>query len=384
MKCYFFHLMPYGKVAISDLDKHDTAWLTLPNSLYDPKEGAKLYHRYIGELELADELGFDGICVNEHHQTAYGIMPAPNLIAASLARTTKRAKICVLGRALPLVNNPVNIAEEFAMLDNLSDGRLIAGFVRGIGTEYYANASNPSLSHARYYEAHDLILRAWKERGPFRYTGRHYEFDYVNIWPRPVQQPHPPVWIPSQGSTETVDWCAHPDRKYTYLQTFSPIATAKKGFDRYREMARKSGYEASPSQMGWALPMVVADTDEKAHAQVREHAENFFNKFLHYPLEARLPPGYTSVAGTKALIEQKFKLRKNFQTYEALLDMGMIVAGSPKTVRETILKRQQELGFGHLICMLQIAGQPAEQTERSLRLFASEVMPHLHGAQVAA
>ena len=377
MKSYFFHLMPYGHIDVADLDKHDTAWLTLPNDLYDPAKGAGLYKRYIGELELADELGFDGICVNEHHQTAYGIMPAPNLIAASLARTTKRAKICVLGRALPLVNNPISIAEEFAMIDNLSDGRLIAGFVRGIGTEYFASASNPSLSHARYYEAHDLILRAWTERGPFRYTGRHYEFDYVNIWPRPVQQPHPPVWIPSQGSVETVDWCAHPDRKYTYLQTFSPIAMAKKGFDRYREIAAKHGYTADASQMGWALPMVVADTDEQARAEVKVHAEIFFNKLLHYPLEARLPPGYTSVASTKALIEQKFKLRKSYQTLEALLEMGMIVAGSPKTVRETLIKRQQELGFGHLIAMLQIGTQPAEQTDKSLRLFASEVMPYL-------
>ncbi len=377
MKFYFFHLMPYGDVAISDLDRHDTAWLTLPNSLYDPAKGAKLYKRYIGELELADQLGFDGICVNEHHQTAYGIMPAPNLIAASLARTTKNAKICVLGRALPLVNNPVSIAEEFSMLDNLCDGRLITGFVRGIGTEYYASASNPSLSHARYYEAHDLILRAWTERGPFRYTGRHYEFDYVNIWPRPVQQPHPPVWIPSQGSTETVDWCAHPDRRYTYLQTFSPLASAKKGFDRYREQANMHGYEASPEQLGWALPMYVAETDEQARREVKVHAENFFNKFLHYPLEARLPPGYTSIAGTKALIENKFKLRQSFQTLEALMDLGMILVGSAKTVRETIVARQKELGFGHLISMLQIATQPAEETDKSLRLFATEVMPYL-------
>ena len=377
MKFYFFHLMPYQDVAMADLDRHGSTWLTLPNALYDPAKGSKLYKRYIGELELAEELGFDGICVNEHHQTAYGIMPAPNLIAAALARSTKRAKICVLGRALPLVSNPVNIAEEFAMIDNLSDGRLIAGFVRGIGTEYFANASNPSLSHARYYEAHELILRAWSERGPFRYTGRHYEFDYVNIWPRPVQQPHPPVWIPSQGSAETVDWCAHPDRKYTYLQTFSPVAAAKKSFDRYREQARMHGYEASPDQLGWALPMYVAETDAQAREELREHAENFFNRFLRYPLEARLPPGYTSISSTKALLEQKFKQRIGAQKLETMLDLGLIVAGSPKTVLETIKARQKELGFGHLISMLQIATQPAEQTEKSLRLFATQVMPHL-------
>lgn len=377
MKFYFFHLMPYADIDVADLDKHDTAWLTLPNALYDPQKGAELYKRYIQELELADELGFDGICVNEHHQTAYGLMPAPNLIAASLARTTRQARICVLGRALPLVNNPVAIAEEFAMLDNLSNGRLIAGFVRGIGTEYFASAANPSLSHARHYEAIDLILRAWTEPGPFRFTGRHYEFDYVNIWPRPMQQPHPPVWIPSQGSTETVDWCADPRRKYTYLQTFSPVAGAKKGFDRYREQARKHGYEAKPEQLGWALPMYVADTDEQAHAQVRQHAEVFFNKLLHYPLDARLPPGYTSIASTKALIEAKFKIRQSFQSYDMLRELGLVVAGSPKTVREIIQQKQKELGFGHLISMLQIGTQPAEQTDKSMRLFATQVMPYL-------
>ncbi|MGE0627328.1 MAG: LLM class flavin-dependent oxidoreductase [Hyphomicrobiaceae bacterium] len=377
MKIYFFHLMPYGAADIADLERYDTAWLTLPNALYDPAKGVDIYARYIRELELADELGFDGICVNEHHQTAYGLMPAPNLIAAALARTTKQAKIAILGRALPLVSNPVAIAEEFAMLDNLSGGRIITGFVRGIGTEYFASASDPSLSHARYYEAHDLILRAWTERGPFRYTGRHYEFDYVNIWPRPVQQPHPPVWIPSQGSKETVEWCADPARKYTYLQTFSPVATAKKVFDMYRAVASSNGYTSSPDQLGWALPIYVAETDAQARAEVAPHIENFFNRFLHYPLEARLPPGYTSIASTKALIEQKFKLRKSFQTAEALLEMGMVIAGSPKTVRNEIIARRKELGFGHLIGMLQIATQPPEQTENSLRLFATEVAPAL-------
>ncbi len=377
MNVFFFHLMPYGAVDLKELDKHDTAWLTLPNSNYDPKTGCETYARYIRELELADELGFDGICVNEHHQTAYGLMPAPNLIAASLARTTKQAKIAVLGRALPLVNYPVAIAEEFAMIDNLSGGRLVAGFVRGIGTEYFASAANPSLSHARFYEAHDLILRAWTETGPFRFAGRHYEFDYVNCWPRPVQQPHPPVWIPSQGSKETVDWCADPARKYTYLQTFSPIATAQKVFDMYRDVAKGHGYTAAASQMGWALPIYVAETDAQARAEVAPHIENFFNRFLHYPLTARLPPGYTSVASTKALIEQKFKLRTSFQSAETLLDLGMVIAGSPSTVAETIIKRQREMGFGHLIAMLQIATQPAEQTESSLRLFATEVAPKL-------
>jgi alkanesulfonate monooxygenase SsuD/methylene tetrahydromethanopterin reductase-like flavin-dependent oxidoreductase (luciferase family) len=218
-------------------------------------------------------------------------MPAPNLIAGALTRTTKQAKIAILGRALPLVSNPITIAEEFAMLDNMCDGRIITGFVRGIGSEYFASGANPSLSHEVYYEAHDLILRAWTEPGPFRHVGKHFNFEYVNLWPRPVQQPHPPVWIPSQGSKETVEWASHPDRKYTYLQTFSPMKTAQRAFDYYYECAENYGYKADASQLGWAVPTYVAETDEQARAELKPHIEAFFTRFLRYPIEMRMPPG---------------------------------------------------------------------------------------------
>lgn len=166
MKFFFFHLMPFADLDLSYDQKYNSAWVTLPNSYYDPVKGHRLYNRYIDELVYADELGFDGVGVNEHHQNAYGLMPIPGVIAGALARQTKRAKIAVLGRALPLVNNPLTIAEEFAMLDNISGGRLIAGFVRGIGAEYHASGVNPAESHGRYQEAHDLIIRAWTEVGP--------------------------------------------------------------------------------------------------------------------------------------------------------------------------------------------------------------------------
>jgi alkanesulfonate monooxygenase SsuD/methylene tetrahydromethanopterin reductase-like flavin-dependent oxidoreductase (luciferase family) len=379
MKFFFFHLMPYAHLDLSYTEGHNSAWLDLPNSYFDPKLGQQLYQRYLRELELADELGFDGICVNEHHQTAYGLMPAPNLIAAVLARSTKRAKIAILGRALPLVNNPLAIAEEFAMLDQLSGGRIITGFVRGIGSEYYASSVNPTLSHARFYEAHELILRAWTQIGPFRYQGRHYEFEYVNLWPRPLQQPHPPVWIPSQGSSETIEWAAAAERKYTYLQTFSPIKAAQKGFDMYRAVAERHGYTSQPSQLGWAVPIYVAETDEIARREIQPHIEAFFNKFLRFPIEMRLPPGYSSIASTKALIEAKFAIRASTQTLDSLLELGMVIAGSPATVRETLADYQKKLGFGTLIAMLQVATLPAELTEKNLRLFATEVAPHLRG-----
>ena len=383
MKTFFFHLMPYGALDLSYAEKYNSAWVTLPNSYFDPKIGQGLYQRYIGELELADQLGFDGICVNEHHQNAYGLMPAPNLIAAVLARTTKQAKIAILGRALPLTSNPVHIAEEFAMLDHLSGGRIITGFVRGVGAEYYSSAINPSHSHARYYEAHELILRAWTEIGPFKFHGRHYNLDYVNLWPRPLQQPHPPVWIPSQGSRETIEWCAAKERKYTYLQTFSPLKAAQKSFDMYRQCTEREGYEFARTQVGWAVPIYVGDTDESARREFKTHIENFFNLFLRTPLTMRFPPGYASIASTKASIETKYAIRRNFLTIDTLIELGMIVCGSAATVRDQLLANTEQLGVGTLIAMLQVATLPADLTEKNLRLFASDVMPFIKNKDVS-
>src|SRR5579864_5582624 len=238
MKFAFFHLMPYRPLDFEERAKHRSAWVVLPNRLYDPQKGAEEYQAYLEQLAYAEPLGFDIIAVNEHHQTAYGMMPAPNLIASALIQRTKKAKIAILGRALPLVGNPIGIAEEFAMLDNLSKGRIITGFVRGIGTEYHATGINPVFSHERFQEAHDLIVAAWTRPGPFEFEGDHFNFRYVNLWPRPFQRPHPPIWIPSQGSSETIKWAAAPDRKYPFLVTFSAADLVVRYLNMYREQAR--------------------------------------------------------------------------------------------------------------------------------------------------
>ena len=223
MKVFMFHLMPYAYLDMSFSDKYRSAWVVLPNTYFDPNKGHELYNRYLDELELAAELGFDGICVNEHHQNAYGLMPSPVVMAAALSRRTKNAKIAILGNAFCLREHPLTLAEEHAMLDCITGGRLISGMVRGIGAEYYSIGSNPAFSHARFQEAHDLVVQSWTRPGPFAFEGQYYHFEYVNVWPRPYQQPHPPIWAPSTGSTETIEWAAHPSRKYVYLQAYSPI-----------------------------------------------------------------------------------------------------------------------------------------------------------------
>ena len=133
MNLFMFHLMPYGHLPAT---YEGPAWVTCPNELYDPARGHELYNRYIDELIYAEKIGFDGVCVNEHHANAYGNMPSPNLIASILARQTKRVRIAVVGNALPLYNPPTRVAEEFAMIDVISGGRLVAGLVVGGGPEY--------------------------------------------------------------------------------------------------------------------------------------------------------------------------------------------------------------------------------------------------------
>ncbi len=302
MKFFLFHLMPYANLDLNYTEKYDTAWVTLPNSYFDPARGHELYNRYLDELELGDQLGFDGVGVNEHHQSAYGLMATPGVIAGALSRRIK-GKIAVLGRALPLLNNPLQVAEEFAILDEITGGRLIAGFVRGIGAEYYVYGISPAQSHARFLEAHDVIVRAWTEIGPFHFEGDHYDLEYVNTWPRPFQKPHPPIWIPSQGSRETIVWAAK--KKYAYLQTYSPVAAVKRFLDMYKEEARKNGYTASPDQLGWMAPIYVAETDERAYAEAKPHIEAFIGKFLRMPSQLSRPPGYLSAASVQAVMSAK-------------------------------------------------------------------------------
>ena len=378
MEFIYFHLMPYRPLDMAERAKHRSAWVVMPNTLYDPKKGADEYASYIEQLVYAEQLGFDALGVNEHHQTAYGMMPAPNLIASALIQRTKRVKIAVLGRALPLTNNPIWIAEEFSMLDNLSRGWLIAGFGRGIGSEYHATGINPYWSHERFQEAHDLIVAAWTKPGPFEFDGQHYNFRYVNLWPRPYQQPHPPIWIPSQGSSETIKWASHPSRKYPFLVTFSAQDLVIRYLEMYREEARNHGYEADGNQLGWAAPIYVADTDERAKAEAARAIESLFNDYLSMPWEMLLPPGYMSLSS----MQRTMKMRKSLGTLakrltvDDLMASGTAVIGSPKTVRAQIERVREKTGFNRLVSMLQFGVLPDDLAKRNMEMFAAEIMPH--------
>lgn len=374
MKFFAFHLMPWDRLPADFDEKYDTAWTWLPNSLYEPQHGHELYNRYLDELVLADELGFDGVCVNEHHQNAYGTMPSPNLMGSILARQTKNVKIAVIGNALPLYNPPTRVAEEFAMIDVISGGRLIAGLVVGGGPEYYSFSMNPTFARSMYHEALDLVVRAWTEPGPFEHYGQHWKLKYVNPWPRPLQQPHPPIWIPGAGSKETIEFVAA--RRYGYMGIpYFHIDFFQKNFDSFREAAERNGYKSSPGQLGWLCPIYVAETDEQAWDEYGQHLFYFAHSLLKGLVV--LPPGYTSARSIAGIRKALGQFLSNVTTREQIEAGAYAIVGSPATVRDRLKEYGQRLGVGNLLGLFQLGTLPADLTRKNMTLFAREVMPAL-------
>jgi len=202
-----------------------------------------------------------------------------------------------------------------------------------------------------------------------------------------VQAPHPPIWIPSQGSSETIAWAADPSRKYTYLQTFSPVETLARFMAMYKQQAEKYGYEATSEQLGWATPIYVSDTDESAIREARPHIEAFYNKFLRMPFEMLLPPGYLSLASLAAVGEKARAgaVKAERATIENLASQGMIIVGSPDSVAQQLEHHQKRIGYGKVISMMQFGTLPHDLTKRSMELFARKVLPRLrHVGESAA
>jgi alkanesulfonate monooxygenase SsuD/methylene tetrahydromethanopterin reductase-like flavin-dependent oxidoreductase (luciferase family) len=371
---HYFHLMPWPDLP-DDFDQYDSAWVTLPNSLYDPVKGHEVYNRYFDEIERADKLGWDSVIVNEHHQNAYGTMPSPNIMAAVLTQRVKRAKIGIVGNALPLHDDPLRVAEEIAMLDVISGGRIISGFVRGTGMEYFSYNINPTLSRERMDEAHDLIVQAWTRPGPFAFEGEHYNYRYVNIWPRPIQQPHPPIWMPGTASRETIDVAAK--HKYPYMTVFMPMNQRQRAYELYRRTAEeKYGYEASPDQLAFCVPVILAETDEIARRDAEKYQMWLFEKSLKIRREFAMPPGYMSLSSVKAAIESGAAFGEAQRTFQDLIDSGVIIVGSPATVIEKLSYYTDVLHAGMLVTGGHVGQMPDYLVLRNQEMMAKEVMPH--------
>ena len=384
MKLMWFHLMPYTELPDDFRDKHPSVWVDIHSSLFDPRRAHHMYNDFMDELEFAAECGFDAVCVNEHHSNGYGLMPSPNLIASALARRTTDTALCVMGNSLALYNPPTRVAEEFAMIDVISGGRLIAGFPVGTPMDTcFAFGQNPSTLRDRYYEAHDLVLRAWTETDTFAFNGRFNQQRYVNIWPRPVQKPHPPIWIPGGGSIETWRWCAEMDHVYAYLSYFGYQAgqVTMDGF--WAEMDRL-GKDRNPYRAGFLQFVGVAESREEAYRLYREPAEYFYGRGLHVDPRFAGAPGYTSEAtqraGVVGQVAQVARMRR-FDTLaremDAIVEKGYVIIGSPDEVAAQLKEVATNLNVGHLMLLCQFGNMGKDLAKYNTKLFAERVMPQV-------
>ncbi len=381
VKFCWFNLMPWPDLPDDFRETQRSVWVDIPSTLFDPERANHVYNEYIDQLVYADAVGFDGVGVNEHHQNAYGLMPSPNIIAATLARQTSNAAICVIGNSIALYNPPIRVAEEFAMLDVISGGRLVAGFP--VGTPMDTNfcyGQIPALTRDKYYEAHELIRRAWSEDEPFAFDGKYNQLRYVNCWPKPIQKPHPPIYIPGGGSIETWDFCVENDYNYSYL-SFGGYVAGKILLEGFWERVAAAGKDESPSRASFAQIICVAETDEEAEELYAEHLLYFFNRCLHVYPGFSDPPGYRTINTIKAgkLDQLRAEAQQQFATltWKDLIERGMVIAGSPDTVRERCEHMIRELRLGTVFCLMHMGNMTAEKTRYSTKLFAERVMPHL-------
>ena len=382
MKLHFFHLMPYRFLPDDFTEKHRSVWVDVDSELFDPVKGHQLYNENLDELEYASELGFDGICVNEHHQNAYGLMPSPNLMAAALARRTEKSALVVLGNSLALYNPPTRVAEEFAMLDCISGGRLVAGFPVGTSMDTnYCYGQTPATLREKYQEAHDLVIQAWTRPEVFSFNGKYTQLRYVNVWPRPIQKPHPPIWIPGGGSIETWEWVVRNNYMYCYLSYFGH-QRGLKVMEGYWNEVERQGKEKNPFRAGFLQFIAVSESDEQAEKDYAEHAEYFYNRCLHvYPGFADAP-GYRTMNTVRAGLRAQFE-RQTSQaaagalTWKNFVDQGYILAGSPESVAQQLEEAARALNVGHMMVLLQFGSMPPELVRKNTELFAKEVMPRV-------
>jgi alkanesulfonate monooxygenase SsuD/methylene tetrahydromethanopterin reductase-like flavin-dependent oxidoreductase (luciferase family) len=376
MKTWYFSECPYP--ALPDASTYESVRVSLPNKHYDPLVGAGLYDMYLDLWQQADELGLN-VMTNEHHQTPTCIVPAVPLMAAVLARLTERARILILGNPIANRRDPVRVAEEMALIDNLSKGRLDVGFVRGVPFEVLPANSRPTGMHDRMWEAHDLILKAWtSHEEPFNWEGS-WHYRYVNIWPRPFQQPRPPVWVTgtSPGSVPPIALHQH---------TLATLVTGEEAtralFDAYRA-AWKEAHGVLPcpdDRFAYGVQVFVADT-EAAAKEGGLMLRWYFDANKVPPYLAN-PPGYSdpkraATTATPTTPIPQIRHAKG-QPFEWLVDRGVLFAGTPDQVADQIKRFYQAVGgFGHILMMGHAGTMPYKLTARSLELYATEVVPQL-------
>jgi alkanesulfonate monooxygenase SsuD/methylene tetrahydromethanopterin reductase-like flavin-dependent oxidoreductase (luciferase family) len=374
------HLMYFTEQPMSaydakaGLDFGATA-LMFSNKHFDPAAGSRLYNEYIEHYKLAEQVGFDGIMLNEHHNAPFCMQAKCNIFASILAAITQRVKIVLLGNPLPLAEDPLRLAEELAMIDMISKGRLVSGFVRGGGQEQLATGMNPAYNRERFEEAHELVVKAWTQEGPFRFEGSHYHHRVVNPWAVPLQKPHPRVWIPGVLSKETIIWAAQ--KGYPYIALSTEIEATKRIWETYDKVAQEQGHQGGPEFRGYLQRCHVAETEEKAMENARQFMwmQGEFTGLAH-PVWSS-PSGYFSPSYRTAFVEYAVGRRSNPRgaAFEDQIENQQIIAGTPKTVIPKIRRLLEETRPSIMGFWANDGFVSHADTRNCIRLMGEEVLP---------
>jgi alkanesulfonate monooxygenase SsuD/methylene tetrahydromethanopterin reductase-like flavin-dependent oxidoreductase (luciferase family) len=376
-----FHLMPYRDLPPDFSARYQSAYLDpVWFDVADPNLVGQYYNWTLDELTYAANAGIHGVCTNQHHQNVYGFMANPSLMGSVLAKQTNGQNVAIvqIGSTLPSTSPPTRIAEEYAIIDCISGGRLVAGFPTGLPTDAtISNGVVPIEQRDRYKEALELVLKAWAAREPFAWNGKYYQLSRVNLWPRPIQQPHPPIWIPGSGSASTVEFVVDRDDCFCHLSYFGAKNAETLG-DHYWDTVAKRGRDVNPYRLGFLQLVGVSETDAQAE-EYAPHVEYFFHKLLYTPSHYQAIPGYQDHASLMRALSEPLRERVDLRAlrYRDFVDRGFLIAGSPATVRDRLLEGVKRLRIGHLLVLLHFGSMSHELCLKNIDLFCREVLPAL-------
>ncbi|HEX6512512.1 MAG TPA: LLM class flavin-dependent oxidoreductase, partial [Chloroflexota bacterium] len=305
----------------------------------------------------------------EHHYAPMSLTPNPMIMAGALTQRVRRAKIALLGPDIPILN-PVRVAEEFSMLDTLTGGRLVAGMLRGTSNEYVTYGLNPAESRERFEEALELIIKAWTEPQPFGWAGRYYEFRTISIWPKPVQQPHPPIYV-SASSPESGEFAARNHLSVGFA--FTTVPFARDAVRHYRAEAEKAGWQPKPEDVLYRLSIHVADSDDQAIEDLL--AAGAGERRTAYSTSNKAVDDTAANLGYYGRDTATQRARHAAHDLKERMDLGQLVTGSPESVLTQIQGVRDELGAGILEVIFQPVGR--DKLLHSLDLFGEKVLPRM-------
>lgn len=389
MEVVVFDLVPYAERVDNLVEDGELPW-PLPKRHFRPEVAVRTYAEHLDAWAELDRLGYDGVGFNEHHTSPYGLMNSPNLLAASAAQRTSRLKLHVYANLLPL-HDPLRLAEELAMLDCLSGGRLVAGFGRGIPREHQVFGVPMSESRARFEEAFQIIRSLWTEEVS-SYQGRFWSHQGVALWPRPAQQPHPPVWVPVTSSRETIEWAGRNNVAITPGMGHPGVREDVLRY--YAKCLREHGHEITPEHVHLSMDVYLADSKQQAVEEAGPY-QLYFNRTLFShgnvtEIGAQRKTGYVSDSSLDYLRPENVAAAQRPRSDYRNMTMDDLEQraenwawGSADEVTSRIIKAATDAGAGRVLINMNRGAMPQEMFLAQIRRFAGEVLPSLQ-AHLAA